>query len=84
MGGCDSDASNSNSIGLNIQEKMTLEEFQDDCSLDIRKNDFVCLFDGVDVLFPSKQFSVMHRPSDLWWAGSLPHDFKIWPITFKQ
>ena len=23
------------------------------------------------------------RPSDLWWAGSLSHDFKIWPITIQ-
>ena len=33
--------------------------------------------------------TVSHFPfialySDLWWARSLSHDFKIWPITFQD
>ena len=38
--------------------------------------------DGYMNLQVSKQVEPS-RPSDLWWAGSLSHDFKIWPITFQ-
>ena len=44
----------------------------------------ILLHDATIMIMKLHHWIDLDRPSDLCLAGSLSHDFKIWPITFQD
>ena len=72
-----------------LGDKSSIYSFENDVDQDLillkpADRDPHCLYDETIMIMTLHHWIDLDRPSDLCWAGSLSHDFKISPITFQD